>query len=298
MRRAFLLLSALLLVCPPRALPQDVVKRVGSVTFVVETGLGFPGGFFVVRLQSRRGLGAAWAILDGRRAPFYPGPRGLRALVPVPVGTSPGPSTIGVEISARRGRQRVPVEVTVGERSYTPRLVRVPEARRGLLAGPGAARDGRALLGLLRKQTRELRPAGPFVAPVNAAGEGYGSAQTYDGATSLEALVDSLWGEYHRGLDFTVPPGTPVLAPAAGTVLFAGPLLLSGQTVVIDHGQGVLSALFHLSRLDVVAGQSLEPRSPVGLSGDSGLSPEPMVQWRVYIHGIAVDPQLLDRSLD
>jgi murein DD-endopeptidase MepM/ murein hydrolase activator NlpD len=139
---------------------------------------------------------------------------------------------------------------------------------------------------------------GPFKPPVNAPGEGYGSAQTYDGASTLEALVDSSWGEIHRGLDFPVPPGTPVLSPSAGTVLLAGPLLLSGQTVVIDHGQGVVSTLFHLSRLDVMAGQSLEPRSQVGLSGDSGLCPEPMVEWRVYIHGIAVDPRLLDRSPD
>jgi len=68
--------------------------------------------------------------------------------------------------------------------------------------------------------------------------------------------------------------------------------------VVIDHGQGVISTLFHLSRLDVVAGQSLEARTPVGLSGDSGICPTPMVQWRVYVHGIAVDPRLLDRPLD
>jgi murein DD-endopeptidase MepM/ murein hydrolase activator NlpD len=133
---------------------------------------------------------------------------------------------------------------------------------------------------------------------VTAAGGGFGSLQTYDGASGLELLVDSVWGEVHRGLDYEVAPGTPVLSPAAGTVLFASPLLLSGQTVVIDHGQGIVSALFHLSRLDVMAGQSIEPRAPVGLSGDSGLCPAPMVQWRVYVNGTAVDPRLLDRALD
>jgi hypothetical protein len=284
--------------CPLAVLAQDVVKRVGSVTFVVDATFGFPGGFFVVRLQAKRGLGAAWAILDGRRSPFYMGGRGPRALVPVPVGTNPGRNVIGVEIAARHGRQRVPIDVTVGEQSYPLRLVVVPEARRELLQAPSVGRDGRFLLGLLRTQTRAVAPMGFFKAPVNAPGTGFGSGQVYQGATVLEGLLDSTWGEVHRGLDFEVPAGIPVLAPGPGSVLFAGPLLLSGQTVVIDHGQGVVSALFHLSRLDVTTGQALETRTRVGLSGDTGVCPQPMVQWRVYMNGIAVDPGLLDRSLD
>ena len=299
MKRLPLVLTvALALSAALPAFAQDVVKRVGSVTFVVDAGLAFPGGFFVVRLQSRTGLGASWAILDGRRAAFYSGARGPRALVPVPVGATSGRNVIGVEIMARRGRQRVPIDVTVGERTYLPRLFRVPEPRLSLLQSPQAQHDGRVLLGLLRTQTPKLVPAGSLKPPVNAAGTGFGSALTYEGAAALESLVDSTWGEVHRGLDFEVPPGTPVLAPASGTVLFAGPLLLSGQTVIIDHGQGVISTLFHMSRLDVAVGQTLEARTPVGLSGDSGMCPAPMVQWRVYLHGIAVDPRLFDRPLD
>ena len=299
MKRLPLVLTvALALSATLPALAQDVVKRVGSVTFVVDAGLAFPGGFFVVRLQSRTGLGASWAILDGRRAAFYSGARGPHALVPVPVGSTSGRNVIGVEIMARRGRQRVPIDVTLGERTYPPRLFRVPEPRLPLLQSPQAQHDGRVLLGFLHTQTPKLVPAGSLKPPVNAAGTGFGSALTYEGAAALESLVDSTWGEVHRGLDFEVPPGTPVLAPASGTVLFAGPLLLSGQTVIIDHGQGVISTLFHMSRLDVAVGQTLEARTPVGLSGDSGMCPAPMVQWRVYLHGIAVDPRLFDRPLD
>jgi murein DD-endopeptidase MepM/ murein hydrolase activator NlpD len=68
--------------------------------------------------------------------------------------------------------------------------------------------------------------------------------------------------------------------------------------VVIDHGQGIVSALFHLSRLDVAAGQSLEGGAAVGLSGDTGLCTAPLVQWRVYMGGVAIDPRLMDRPLD
>jgi murein DD-endopeptidase MepM/ murein hydrolase activator NlpD len=81
-------------------------------------------------------------------------------------------------------------------------------------------------------------------------------------------------------------------------VLLAGPLALAGETVVIDHGQGVVSALFHLSRIDVAAGARVEPRAPIGLSGDTGMTPVPQVQWRTYVHGVAVDPTVLQQVLN
>ena len=109
----------------------------------------------------------------------------------------------------------------------------------------------------------------------------------------MESRIDGLQGERHRGLDYPVPVGTPVRAPGAGTVLFAGPLSLSGETVVIDHGQGVVSVLQHLSRVDARAGDVVPAAAVVGLSGDTGLAPEPMLQWRVYLHGVPVDPTVL-----
>ena len=73
------------------------------------------------------------------------------------------------------------------------------------------------------------------------------SPQTYAGASAVESRTDAIYGEYHRGLDYGVAPG-PVKSPAAGTVLFAGTLALTGRTVVIDHGQGVVSVFSHLAR--------------------------------------------------
>jgi murein DD-endopeptidase MepM/ murein hydrolase activator NlpD len=62
---------------------------------------------------------------------------------------------------------------------------------------------------------------------------------------------------------------------------------------VIDHGQGVVSVLLHLARIDVRPGDALTAAAVVGSSGDTGLAPEPMLQWRVYLHGVAVDPNAL-----
>jgi murein DD-endopeptidase MepM/ murein hydrolase activator NlpD len=84
-----------------------------------------------------------------------------------------------------------------------------------------------------------------------------------------------------------------VRSPGSGTVLFAGPLVLSGETVVVDHGQGVVSVVQHLSRIHVKAADTVKTGDDLGTSGDTGLAPEPLVQWRVYLHGVAVDPLVI-----
>jgi len=274
------------------AAAQEIVRRVGSVTFRVDGSRAFPGGVVVVRLASRGRLGSAWALLDGRRAAFY-SDRGVpRALVPVAASAEAGPTTLGVEIAARRGEQRVSIPITIASREYRPRYVFLSEDERARLRRPEAAHDGRRLLAVLRTESPNPAP-GLLLPPVGATGSGYGELRTYTGATDVEGRIDALQGERHRGLDYAVPVGTPVRSPAAGTVLFAGPLALSGDTVVIDHGQGVLSVLQHLSRVDARVGDLVAAAAIVGLSGDTGLAPEPMLQWRVYLHGVAVDPTVL-----
>lgn len=297
MIRRAVLLSSVLALAAPSAFTQDVVKRVGQVTFRVDQSRAFPGGVMVVRLSSRGRLGTAFAILDGRRAPFYLA-RGIpRALVPVPVTTAPGPNTLGIEIVARAGRQRIPISVDIAARTYAPRSVVFPEEKRSLLSQPSVTRDGRQLLALLRTETAgEPRGLAPPITIV--AGLGFGGEQTWLGGSPVESLTDAIFGEQHRGVDFTVPVGTVLMAPAAGTVLHAGPFTLAGQTVVIDHGQGVVSALLHLSRIDVTLATAVEARAPVGLSGDTGMTPGPLVQWRTYVHGVAVDPAVLQQVLN
>jgi murein DD-endopeptidase MepM/ murein hydrolase activator NlpD len=186
----------------------------------------------------------------------------------------------------------VAVPITIAAREYRPRRVFLDEEKRARLDWPEAGHDARRLLAVVRTTSKAPEP-GPFVSPVGAAGTGFGEPRTYPGAGEVETRIDALQGERHRGLDFAVPVGTAVRAPAAGTVLLAAPLALSGETVVIDHGQGVVSVLQHLSRVDVRVGDPVAAAAIVGLSGDTGLAPEPLLQWRVYLHGVAVDPTLL-----
>jgi murein DD-endopeptidase MepM/ murein hydrolase activator NlpD len=294
--RPGLVLPLVLLAAGPA--PGQDYKQVGKLTIFVDSGRAFPGGFFVVQLQSRSSMGQLMVSLDGRKYPALPSRVGVRALVPVPVDSPPGPRLLGVELYGRRGRQRVTLEAAIAERSYPPRTVVIPMEKRALLKQPLLLREGRRLLQSLRSVTPEVQWNGPFGAPVSLAGSGFGGRQTYIGGSPVEQMSDGIFGEYHRGLDYPVPVGTLVQAPAAGTVSFAGALTLLGYVLVIDHGQGVTSLLGHLGRVEVRQGDKVEARAAVGVSGATGIAATPHLHWAVYVHGVAVDPQLLATGLD
>ena len=99
---------------------------------------------------------------------------------------------------------------------------------------------------------------------------------------------------YHRGVDYAAALGTPVVAPAAGTVALVGReaegFVVHGNTVGLDHGQGVTSIFLHLNQISVSEGQTVTAGQQIGTIGTSGASTGPHLHWGLYVHGIAVDP--------
>ncbi|MEM8612379.1 MAG: M23 family metallopeptidase [Cyanobacteria bacterium P01_H01_bin.105] len=99
---------------------------------------------------------------------------------------------------------------------------------------------------------------------------------------------------YHRGVDYAASTGTPVLAPAAGYIRLVGRVSdgfeLHGNTVGIDHGQGLLSIMIHLSRIDVNEGDFVSAGQRVGAIGSTGASTGPHLHWGLYINQVAIDP--------
>ena len=86
----------------------------------------------------------------------------------------------------------------------------------------------------------------------------------------------------HRGYDMAAPVGTPVVAPAAGTVILADPdLYYEGGTVFLDHGHGLVSVFMHLSEVDVSAGDSVSRGEVLAKSGNTGRTTGPHLHWAV-----------------
>lgn len=94
----------------------------------------------------------------------------------------------------------------------------------------------------------------------------------------------------HEGVDITAPRGTPIEAPANGTVVFAGSEPGYGNVVRIDHGYGIVTSFAHASRLLVSARMRVKRGQRIALVGSSGLSTAPHLHYEVHVNGRPVNP--------
>lgn len=266
-------LAALLLATPQAvsalSLPADPVPL---------TGIAQQGGL----VQGQLPKGATGLMLDGKPVATTPDGRFL-----IGFGRD-APATATLAFTAADGRSTSQA-IAVAPRQYRiqslPTLPPRPvpdaefEARRPAeLARIGAARAGSS-------PASATGWAGPFRAPVTGPTTGvYGSQRILSGTPMAP----------HSGLDFGVPTGTRVVAPAAGVVVLAdGPFTLEGNLVLLDHGMGLVSAFLHLSRIDVKVGDVVAAGSPIGAVGATGRATGPHLHWGVTWTDVRIDPALL-----
>ena len=123
--------------------------------------------------------------------------------------------------------------------------------------------------------TPAVSGGGPFIWPVNGV---------------LTSGFGWRWGRMHEGIDIAAPQGSPVVAAAAGTVIYAGWMGGYGNLVVIDHGGGIATAYGHNSAIAVGGGQSVAQGQVVSYCGSTGHSTGPHVHFEVRVNGSPVDP--------
>jgi len=97
----------------------------------------------------------------------------------------------------------------------------------------------------------------------------------------------------HSGIDIAAPLGTPVTAPAAGTVVETGDFFFNGNTVLLDHGQGLITMFNHLNRVAVTTGTRVERGQLLGEIGMTGRVTGAHLHWTVSLNNARVDPLLL-----
>jgi murein DD-endopeptidase MepM/ murein hydrolase activator NlpD len=250
----------------------------GSAALALPRHAPVPGGIAVLDL-GRESAVAPTAHWDGRPlAVLRDGGRWL-ALLGIPLDTPPG--VLAVTASHRDA----PLRVRVLAKAYPEQRLTLRDRRKVDPDEEDLARIARE-----REHTETVKrrfspgePAGDLTLPAHG---------PLSARFGLRRVFNGQPRHPHSGLDVAAGSGAPVQAAAAGIVADAGDYFFNGQTVFIDHGQGLLTAYMHLSRRDVRPGQSVRQGEVIGTVGASGRATGPHLHWMVFLNGTAVDPEL------
>jgi murein DD-endopeptidase MepM/ murein hydrolase activator NlpD len=204
-------------------------------------------------------------------------------LVGAGVGGAPGPASESPVGNGRGGA------VSGGEPAGGIRMPGDPEPDRDLLVKlddlskkvKTQEQESRALQSYFQDQ-QSLLSAAPSIWPVRG-------WLTSDFSARLDPYTKEK--QMHEGLDIAAAIGTPVRAPADGTVIFNGQEGGYGHVLVIDHGYGLKTRYGHLSRIDVKLGEKVKRGQFVAAVGNSGRSTGPHLHYEVRVNGIADNPR-------
>src|SRR5262249_40422711 len=151
------------------------------------------------------------------------------------------------------------------------------------------------LVATLKAEAQSLRALEPYAAQAARALAGLPSRWPVRATVSSEVgRRISPWSgspEFHRGIDIAARAGTRITAPSSGSVAFIGASPEYGNTVVLDHGNGVRTLFGHLAEASVKVGQRVEPGQAIAVSGSTGHSTGPHLHYEVTLRGRPVNPR-------
>jgi len=226
--------------------------------------------------------GEPFGQFAGQTLHFVPYENGFVAIIGIDAFTEAGRYAIDLEGAGDRPWSPFEQEIAVADSNYPNQSITVPEELSYLLE-PSIRTDEDTFLNTLYSSfSEEKKWDGLFQVPVTdtVVTAPYGGGRSYnEGPITI----------FHSGTDFSGDIGTPILAPANGTVIFNDFLELRGNTVVIDHGWGIMTGYYHLTESFVEEGQEVETGQQVGTGGSTGLSTGPHLHWEFRIMGVPVD---------
>ncbi len=273
--RAGLAAAAVCLGLPARAQQDSYIGR--------KLDARVPGGVAVLALGDAD-LAPEVSYLDRRVLVVREAGKQWIAVVGIPLSVKPGPQQVQVK-GAAGSRQ---VAFTVGAKEYVAQHITLKN-RRQVEPNPD---DLKRIERELAEQTRAYGSYRAGVTPSNLLLDRPVNGGRLSSPFGLRRFFNGQERNPHSGLDFAVPAGTPIKAPAAGVVVLVGDYFFNGKTVFLDHGQGFVSMFCHMSAIDVKVGDDVPRGGVVGKVGATGRATGPHLHWNVSLNDARVDPAI------
>ncbi len=238
-----------------------------------------PGGIAVVALPAQ----ANKASFEGHRVMVLSHDGHEYAIVGVPLDTSPGSHRVMVEMAGAEW----PVAFDVHATHYKTQRLTIKNKSQVTLSAKALARvkrERREIDAVYASFTPTLHAALPFSLPV------HGRESSPFG---VKRILNGKPRSPHSGIDIAAPAGTPVRAPADGVVVKVDDYFFNGNTVIIDHGEGLISVYVHLSRIGVHPGEHVSRGQVIARVGSTGRTTGADLHWTVTLNGAKVNPELL-----
>lgn len=237
------------------------------------------GDAFVIRVSGLKGTAEPSAVLEGKQVLFSACGKGCYvALAAIDLQARPGVYRIPLKIGKRKTALRLRV---LKGRFETIRLT-LPEEK--VSPDPEALerinREAELLNSIWEVESERLWE-GRFILPLkNPLSTPFGTKRIINGETV----------SIHRGLDMKGLEGEEIRASNCGTVVLTEELFFGGNTVILDHGQGIFTVYMHMSRFNVSPGDLVSKNDVIGYVGSSGRSSGPHLHFGVKVKGVNANP--------
>jgi murein DD-endopeptidase MepM/ murein hydrolase activator NlpD len=242
-----------------------------------------PGGVVLIDIPGTAIPGTAPPAVsfEGKRVMVLPKGEGWIAVVGIPLARSPG----AAQVEIRQGAAPLTRGFTIEGKAYATQSLKVAPRQVDLAPEDAerVARESPILRQAMDTFTETLPATLRLEPPVRGPrSSSFGLRRVFNGQSRNP----------HSGMDIAAPTGTPVIAPAPGRVVETGDFFFNGNTVIVDHGQGLVTLYCHLSRIDVAPGDVVETGDLLGAVGSTGRSTGPHLHWGVSLNRAYVDPAL------
>ncbi len=241
-----------------------------------------PGGLALVNLPPELPADTA-AFLGAQRVWIMDSPQGRVAALGLPLGEAQE-----LRLSLRQGEHELAtLPIALSPKARAEQRLTIKNTQQ---VNPGPDE--------LARYQREAAEQQAVYKAFNAKNQGWPrfikpTAGHYSSPFGLQRFFNGEPRAPHSGIDIAAPTGQAIVAPADGVVAQTGDYFFNGQTVLIDHGNGLVSMLCHMSKILVAKGQVLKAGDSIGLVGATGRATGPHLHWSVSLNDARIDPLLV-----